>query len=102
MNFKEHINNKKKAYYKLHALRRLRNILTQEKSISLMSINLDVLLKSRYEKNWSSYNNYMATYDDLLALENKLKTHQSKNNLEIKLTQVSWGQNIMRKISHIH
>ena len=22
------------------------------------------------------YNNYMATYDDLLALDNKLKTHQ--------------------------
>ena len=102
LNFKEHINNRKKAYYKLHALRRLRNILTQEKSISLMSINLDVLLKSRYAKNWSSYNNYMATYDDFLALENKLKTHQSKNNLEIKLPQVSWGKNIMRKISHIH
>ena len=44
----------------------------------------------------------MATYDDFLALENKLKTHQSKNNLEIKLPQVSWGKNIMRKISHIH
>ena len=23
------------------------------------------------------YNNYTATYDDLLALDNKLKTHQS-------------------------
>ena len=59
LNFKEHINNRKKAYYKLYALRRLRKFLTQEKAkilacsvieivISLMSINLDVLLKNRY------------------------------------------------------
>ena len=31
LNFKEHINNRKKTYYKLYALRRLRKLLTQEK-----------------------------------------------------------------------
>ena len=58
LNFKEHINNiVKKAYYKLHALRRLRKFLTLEKakilacSICLLPINLDVLLKSRYAKS---------------------------------------------------
>ena len=52
----------------------------------------------------------MTTYDDLLALDNKLETHQrhlqflateiykSKKNL----TQVSHGRHIKRKISNIH
>ena len=31
LNFKEHISNRKKTYYKLYALRRLRKLLTQEK-----------------------------------------------------------------------
>ena len=64
--------------------------------------------KVQYETLEVVYNNYMATYDDLLALNNKLKTHQrhlkflviemykSKKNL----TQVSCGKHIGRKISH--
>ena len=32
--------------------------------------------KVQYETLEVVYNNYMATYDDLLALNNKLKTHQ--------------------------
>ena len=32
LNFKEHSSNRKKAYYKLYALRRLRKFLTQEKA----------------------------------------------------------------------
>ena len=52
----------------------------------------------------------MATYDDLLALDNKLKTHQRHLQLlvieiyksKINLTKVSCGKPIKRKISHIH
>ena len=41
-----------------------------------MPINLHVLSKNRYVKSLQSgYNNYMATYDNLLTLDNKLKTH---------------------------
>ena len=32
LNFKKHVNNRKKAYYKLYALRRLRKLITQEKA----------------------------------------------------------------------
>ena len=32
--------------------------------------------KVQYETLEVVYNNYMATYDDFLALNNKLKTHQ--------------------------
>ena len=32
LNFKNHINNRKKAYYKLYALRRLRKFLTKEEA----------------------------------------------------------------------
>ena len=31
---------------------------------------------NKYKTLQVVYNNYMATYDDLLALNNKLKTHQ--------------------------
>ena len=31
---------------------------------------------NKYKTLQVVYNNYMATYDDLLALDNKLKTHQ--------------------------
>ena len=63
LNFKEHINDiVKKAYYKLYALRKLRKFLTLEKSrnlslfsdrksMCLLPINLDVLLKNRYAKS---------------------------------------------------
>ena len=37
LNFKEHSSNRKKAYYKLYALRRLRKFLTQEKAKILAS-----------------------------------------------------------------
>ena len=56
LNFKEHINN----IIKLYALRRLRKFLTQEKanlrlfrnrkSVCLLPVNLDVLLKNIYAK----------------------------------------------------
>ena len=83
-----------------------------------MSISLDVLLKNRYAKETYIkyktlqvvYNNYMATYDELLALDNKLKTHQSHLQFlatevyksKNKLNQVSSGKHIRRNISHIH
>ena len=95
LNFKEHVNNiVKNAYYKLYALRRLQKFLTlksqhfslfnDRKSIHLLPIILDVILKNRNERSEKVqyktllmvYNNYMATYDDLLALDNKLKIHQ--------------------------
>ena len=69
LNFKEHINNiAKKTYFNLYTLRRLRKFLTLEKakilacsmhgtmfndrkSVCLLPINFDVLLKIRYAKN---------------------------------------------------
>ena len=57
------------------------------------------------------YHNYMATYDDVLALDKKLKTHQkhlqflgieiykSENRLN---PHVSCEKHIRRKIFHIH
>ena len=66
--------------------------------------------KVQYKTLQVVYNNCMARYDELLALDNKLKIHQrhlqfltiemykSKNNL----AQVSCGKHIRRKISHIH
>ena len=69
LNFKEHINNiAKKTYFNLCTLRRLRKFLTLEKakilacsmhgtmfndrkSVCLLPINFDVLLKIRYAKN---------------------------------------------------
>ena len=52
----------------------------------------------------------MATYDELLALDNKLKLHQRHleflvieiYKLKINLTQVSCGKHIRRNISRIH
>ena len=95
LNFKEYVNNiVKNAYYKLYALRRLQKFLTlksqhfslfnDRKSIHLLPIILDVILKNKNERSEKVqyktllvvYNNYMATYDDLLALDNKLKIHQ--------------------------
>ena len=53
LNFKEHINDiVKKAYYKLYALRKLNlTLFSDRKSICLLPINLDLLLKNRYAKN---------------------------------------------------
>ena len=96
LNFKEHINNiVKKAYYKLHALRRLRKFLTLEKakilSCSMIEsqfaycpliwmfcskTDMQRVEKAQYKSLQVAYNNYMATYDELLPLDNKLKIHQ--------------------------
>ena len=96
LNFKEHINNiVKKAYYKLYALRRLRKFLTLEKAkilaCSMMEsqfaycpliwmfcskTDMQRVEKVQYKSLQVVYNNYMATYDELLALDNKLKIHQ--------------------------
>ena len=59
------------------------SLFNDRKSICLLPINLDVLLKKdmqRVEKVQCKslqvvYNNCMATYDELLALVNKLKIH---------------------------
>ena len=96
LNFKEHIDNiVKTAYYKLYALRRLRKFLTLEKSkilacsmiesqfaycplIRMFSSKTDMqrVDKVQYKSLLVVYNNYMATYDELLTLDNKLKVHQ--------------------------
>ena len=62
------------------------SLFSDRKSICLLHINMDILLKKQIWKELKRYNkdktlqvvcnNYMATYDDLLALDNKLKTHQ--------------------------
>ena len=58
----------------------------------------------------------MVTYDELLALDNKLKTHQRhlqflaieiykikpNSSLNINLNQVLCVKHVRRKISHIH
>ena len=95
LNFKEHINNiVKKAYYKLYALKRLRKFLILEKAKILAcsmigsqfaycpliwmfcsKIDMQRVEKIQY-KSLQLYNDYMATYDKLLALDNKLKIHQ--------------------------
>ena len=95
-NFKEHINNiVKKAYYKLYALRRLRKFLTLEKAKILAcsmiesqfaycpliwmfysKTDMQRVEKVQYKSLQVVYNNYMATYDELFALDNKLKIHQ--------------------------
>ena len=54
------------------------------------------------------YNNYMATYDELVALDNKLKTHQ--RHLQFLATEIYKSKNKLnpifmwnsRNISHIH
>ena len=59
VNFKEHINNfVKKAYYKLYKkttkvsnIRKSQNLSYDRKSICLLPINLDILLKNRYAKS---------------------------------------------------
>ena len=95
-NFKEHINNiVKKAYYKLYALRRLQKFLTLEKTkivacsmiesqfaycpliwMFCSKTDMQRVEKVQYKTLQVVYNNYMATYDELLALDNKLKIHQ--------------------------
>ena len=71
---------------------------------------MQIVEKVQYQTLQVVYNNYMATYDELIALDNKLKIHQRHlqflamkcTNLKINLTQVSCGKHIRRKISHIH
>ena len=96
LNFKEHINNiVQKAYYKLYALRRLRKFLTLEKAKILAcsmiesqfaycpliwmfcsKTDMQRVEKVQYKSLQVVYKNYMATYDELLALDNKVKIHQ--------------------------
>ena len=96
LNFKKQIYNiVKKAYYTLYALRRLRKFLTLEKAKILAcsmieshfaycpliwmfcsKTNMQRVEKVQYKSLQVVYNNYMATYDELLALDNKLKIHQ--------------------------
>ena len=96
LNFKEHMNNiVKKTYYKLYPLRRLRKFLTLEKTkilaCSMIESQFDYcpliwlfcsktdmqrVEKVQYKTLQVVYNNYMTTYDELLALDNKLKIHQ--------------------------
>ena len=91
-NFKEHINNiVKKAYYKLYALRSLRKFLTLGKAKVLAcsmiesqfaycpliwmfcsKTNMQRVEKVQHKSLQVVYNNYMATYDELLALDYKL------------------------------
>ena len=96
LNFKEYINNiVQRAYYKLYTLRRLRKFLTLQKTkildgsmienqfaycplIWLFCSKTDM---QRVEKVQCKilqvvHNNYMAIYDELLALDNKLKIYQ--------------------------
>ena len=69
LNFKEQINNiVKKTYYKLYALRRLRKFRSKT--------DMQRVEKVQYKSLQVVYNNYMATYDELLSLDNKLKIHQ--------------------------
>ena len=91
-------------------------LFTDKNSICPLSINLDVLLKNRYAKERYNryktlqvvYNNYMATYDELVALDNKLKTHQ--RHLQFLATEIYKSKNKLnpifmwnrRNISHIH
>ena len=66
--------------------------------------------KVQYKSLQVVYNNYLATYDELLALDNKLKIHQRHLQFlaieiyksKINLTQVSCGKHVRRKIYHIH
>ena len=93
---KEHINNiVKKAYYKLYPLRRLWKFLTLEKVKILTCSMIENKIaycpliwmfcsktdmqraeKVQYKTLQVVYNNYMATHNELLALDNKLKNHQ--------------------------
>ena len=96
LNFKEHISNiVKKAYYKLYALRTLRKFLTLQKAKILAcpmmesqfaycsliwmfcsKADMQRVEKVQYKSLQVVYNTYLATYDELLALDNKLKIHQ--------------------------
>ena len=128
MNFKERINKiVKKAYYKLYALRRLRKFLTLEKAkifvvstigsqftywslIWMLCSKTDMqrVEKVQYKTLQVVFHNYMATYDELLALDNKLKIH--KKHLQFLAIEMYKSKNklnpcekhIKRKISHIH
>ena len=42
----------------------------------LKTIRKELKRYNKYKTLQVVYNNYMATYDELLALDNKLKTHQ--------------------------
>ena len=42
----------------------------------LKTIRKELKRHNKYKTLQVVYNNYMATYDELLALDNKLKTHQ--------------------------
>ena len=86
---------------------------SDRKSVCLLPVNLNVLPKNRYVKSWKGtiniklYKQLIATYDKLLALDNKLKTHQRDlplkyTNLKTNFTQYSCGKHISRKVSHIH
>ena len=80
----------KKACYKLYALRRIRKFLTLEKSKVLAcsmiesqftyyqsiwmfcsEIDMQRVEKVQYKTLQVVYNNYMTTYDEFLALDNK-------------------------------
>ena len=96
MNFKEHINDiVKKACYKPHALRRIRKFPTLEKAkilacsmiegqlaycplICMFCSKADIqrVEKVHYKTLQVVCNNYMASYDELVALDNKLIFHQ--------------------------
>ena len=96
MNFKEHTDNiVKKAYYKLYDLRSLPKFLTLESAkilacsviesqfayypliwIFCLKTDMQRVEKVQYKSLQVVYKNYMATYGELLALDNKLKIHQ--------------------------
>ena len=42
----------------------------------MFGLKIDMLRYNKYKTLQVAYNNYMATYDDLLALNNRLMTHQ--------------------------
>ena len=58
------------------------SLLNDRKSVCLFPINFDVLLKNRCAKSWKGTtlyvlcNNYLAAYDELLALDDKLNIHR--------------------------
>ena len=96
LNYKEHINKiVKKSYYKLYALRKLKKFLTLKK-VKILACSMIEIQFAYYPLIWKFhtkadmqrvervqckilqvvYNHYMATYDDLLPFNNKLKIHQ--------------------------
>ena len=87
LNFKEHINNVvKKTYFKLYALRRLGFLACSmlESRFAYCPLiwmfcsktDMQRVEKVQYKTLQAVFNNYMTTYDELLALDNKLKIHQ--------------------------